>query len=75
MKPSKFTLNFFATSNKHVDLYFITNVRKWPYSPSFLIDLESIDPRIKNVIDMVFLADYYEPTLAILFQSEQTWTG
>ncbi|KAI9364067.1 CPSF A subunit region-domain-containing protein [Pilaira anomala] len=48
---------------------------KWPYSPSFLIDLESIDPRIKNVIDMVFLADYYEPTLAILFQSEQTWTG
>ncbi|KAI7867053.1 CPSF A subunit region-domain-containing protein [Mucor mucedo] len=48
---------------------------KWPYSPSFLIDLETIDPRIKNVIDMVFLADYYEPTLAILFQSEQTWTG
>lgn len=50
-------------------------ISKWPYSPSFLIDLESIDPRIKNVIDMVFLADYYEPTLAILFQSEQTWTG
>lgn len=49
--------------------------RKWPYSPSFLIDLETIDVRIKNVIDMVFLADYYEPTLAILFQSEQTWTG
>jgi cleavage and polyadenylation specificity factor subunit 1 len=43
--------------------------------PSFLIDLETIDARIKNVIDMVFLSDYYEPTLAILFQSEQTWTG
>lgn len=49
--------------------------QKWPYLPSFLIDLETIDVRIKNVIDMVFLADYYEPTLAILFQSEQTWTG
>ncbi|KAI8646973.1 CPSF A subunit region-domain-containing protein [Parasitella parasitica] len=51
------------------------HTRKWPYQPSFLIDLESIDARIKNVIDMVFLSDYYEPTLAILFQSEQTWTG
>ncbi|KAI8969822.1 CPSF A subunit region-domain-containing protein [Pilobolus umbonatus] len=49
--------------------------QKWPYLPSFLIDLEKIDPRIKNVIDMTFLSDYYEPTLAILFQSEQTWTG
>lgn len=50
-------------------------IRKWPYYPSFLIDLQSIDSRIKNVVDMVFLADYYEPTLAILFQPEQTWTG
>ncbi|KAI8067717.1 CPSF A subunit region-domain-containing protein [Gilbertella persicaria] len=49
--------------------------QKWPYLPSFLIDLETIDSRIQNVIDMVFLSDYYEPTLAILFQSEQTWTG
>ncbi|CEP07342.1 hypothetical protein [Parasitella parasitica] len=49
--------------------------QKWPYFPSFLIDLVSIDARIKNVIDMVFLSDYYEPTLAILFQPEQTWTG
>ncbi|KAI8343824.1 CPSF A subunit region-domain-containing protein [Blakeslea trispora] len=49
--------------------------QKWPYDPSFLIDLETIDPRIQNVIDMVFLSDYYEPTLAILFQSEHTWTG
>lgn len=53
----------------------LTQCRKWPYLPSFLIDLETIDGRIKNVIDMVFLSDYYEPTLAILFQSEQTWTG
>ncbi|KAI9469973.1 MAG: CPSF A subunit region-domain-containing protein [Benjaminiella poitrasii] len=49
--------------------------QKWPYMPSFIIDLETIDSRIRNVVDMVFLSDYYEPTLAILFQSEQTWTG
>ncbi|KAI8145123.1 CPSF A subunit region-domain-containing protein [Fennellomyces sp. T-0311] len=49
--------------------------QKWPYSSSFVIDLESIDRRIKNVIDMTFLGDYYEPTLAILFQTDQTWTG
>lgn len=24
---------------------------------------------------MVFLHDYYEPTLAILYQSNPTWTG
>lgn len=72
MKPSKY---LDLAMSKTCRLIFIKNDRKWPYSPSFLINLESIDPRIKNVIDMVFLADYYEPTLAILFQSEQTWTG
>ncbi|CDH59136.1 cleavage and polyadenylation specificity factorsubunit 1 [Lichtheimia corymbifera JMRC:FSU:9682] len=51
------------------------NQEKWPYSSSFVIDLESIDKRIKNVIDMTFLGDYYEPTLAILFETEPTWTG
>ncbi|KAI8337525.1 CPSF A subunit region-domain-containing protein [Chlamydoabsidia padenii] len=48
---------------------------KHPYLPSFIIDLSSIDKGIKNVVDMVFLSDYYEPTLAILFQTKQTWTG
>ncbi|KAI9004902.1 CPSF A subunit region-domain-containing protein [Phycomyces nitens] len=51
------------------------HAQKWPYSPSFVIELEKIDPRIRNVIDMTFLSGYYEPTLAILFQPEQTWTG
>ncbi|CAG8591653.1 23817_t:CDS:10, partial [Racocetra persica] len=48
---------------------------KWPYLPSFVVELPSIQPRIKNVIDMKFLYDYYEPTLAILFESCQTWPG
>ncbi|CAG8433080.1 10709_t:CDS:10 [Diversispora eburnea] len=49
--------------------------RKWPYLPSFVIELSSIQPRIKNVIDMRFLHDFYEPTLAILFEPCQTWPG
>ncbi|KAG2221910.1 hypothetical protein INT45_013246, partial [Circinella minor] len=55
--------------------YYYYLYRKLPYSSSFVIHLESIDRRIKNVLDMTFLGDYYEPTLAILFQTDQTWTG
>ncbi|KAI8084961.1 CPSF A subunit region-domain-containing protein [Halteromyces radiatus] len=50
-------------------------LQKRPYLPSFIIDLPSIDKNVKNVVDMVFLSDYYEPTLAILYQAKQTWTG
>ncbi|KAG0316254.1 Cleavage and polyadenylation specificity factor subunit 1, partial [Dissophora globulifera] len=49
--------------------------KKWPYLPSYVMTLSDIDIRIKNVIDMVFLYDFYEPTLAILFSPQQTWTG
>lgn len=48
---------------------------RWPYAPSFVLDVSEIDSRIRNVIDMVFLHDYYEPTLAILYQAHPTWTG
>ncbi|KAF9917041.1 Cleavage and polyadenylation specificity factor subunit 1 [Lobosporangium transversale] len=43
--------------------------------PSYVMTLSDIDSKIKNLIDMVFLYDFYEPTLAILFSPEQTWTG
>ncbi|KAG0205891.1 Cleavage and polyadenylation specificity factor subunit 1 [Mortierella sp. GBA30] len=49
--------------------------KKWPYLPSYVMSLSDIDIRIKNVIDMVFLYDFFEPTLAILFSPQQTWTG
>ncbi|KAF9111435.1 Cleavage and polyadenylation specificity factor subunit 1 [Mortierella sp. AM989] len=49
--------------------------KKWPYMPSYVMTLSDIDVRIKNVIDMVFLYDFFEPTLAILFSPQQTWTG
>lgn len=49
--------------------------RKWPYLPSYVMSLSDIDSKIKNVIDMVFLYDFFEPTLAILYSPQQTWTG
>ncbi|KAI8813010.1 CPSF A subunit region-domain-containing protein, partial [Cladochytrium replicatum] len=48
---------------------------KHPYYPSYVISFSSIDPKIRSVVDVVFLHDYYEPTLAILYETTQTWTG
>ncbi|TPX33999.1 2-dehydropantoate 2-reductase [Synchytrium microbalum] len=48
---------------------------KNPVLPSFVIPMSSIDPQVKHVVDMVFLYNYFEPTLAILFEPVQTWTG
>ncbi|RKP39032.1 CPSF A subunit region-domain-containing protein [Dimargaris cristalligena] len=48
----------------------------WPYSPSFMLDLEQLDQRVAQVLDIVFLHGYYVPTLAILYEApETTWTG
>ncbi|KZT36486.1 hypothetical protein SISSUDRAFT_989137 [Sistotremastrum suecicum HHB10207 ss-3] len=46
-----------------------------PYSPSFVLDLHDISHEIRNIIDFVFLPGLIHPTLAILFQTQQTWTG
>jgi cleavage and polyadenylation specificity factor subunit 1 len=46
-----------------------------PYSPSFLVEYATIDERIRNVVDQVFLPGFNTPTIAVLFQPEQTWTG
>ncbi|PKC68294.1 hypothetical protein RhiirA1_457369 [Rhizophagus irregularis] len=49
----------------------------FPYLQSIVFDVTSIDSqiKIKNVIDMEFLYGCHEPTLAILFESYQTWPG
>ena len=53
-----------------------TTYRDIPYAPSFILDLPSqIDQNIHNFIDFVFLAGFNNPTLAVLFQTQQTWTG
>ncbi|KXN84455.1 Protein CFT1 [Leucoagaricus sp. SymC.cos] len=47
-----------------------------PYSPSFILDLPiQVEENIRNVIDFVFLPGFNNPTIAILFQTQQTWTG
>ncbi|KAJ3154030.1 Cleavage and polyadenylation specificity factor subunit 1 [Geranomyces variabilis] len=48
---------------------------KYPFLPSFVVSFSEIEPRVRNVVDMVFLYGYFEPTLAILFEPVQTWTG
>lgn len=50
--------------------------RDMPYSPSFILDLGTeVDDRIRSVIDFVFLPGFNKPTIAVLFQTQQTWTG
>lgn len=49
--------------------------RALPYAPSFVLPLRDVDANIRNVRDVVFLPDFQRPTLAVLFSSEQTWTG
>ncbi|TFK39321.1 CPSF A subunit region-domain-containing protein [Crucibulum laeve] len=47
-----------------------------PYSPSFILDLPvQVDQKVHNVIDFVFLPGFNNPTMAVLFQTQQTWTG
>ncbi|KAI0313592.1 CPSF A subunit region-domain-containing protein [Amylostereum chailletii] len=47
-----------------------------PYSPSFILDLrEDVDERIQNVVDFVFLPGFTNPTMAVLFEAQRTWTG
>jgi len=64
------------TSFKHFysPAYFL--FRDVPYSASFILDLPAqVEPNLRNVIDFVFLPGFNNPTLAILYQTQQTWTG
>ncbi|KIO33745.1 hypothetical protein M407DRAFT_229600 [Tulasnella calospora MUT 4182] len=49
--------------------------RDIPYSPSFILDLGEVDSRIKNIIDFTFIPGFNNPTIAVAFQTTQTWTG
>lgn len=50
-------------------------IRDVPYSPSFVLQLKQIESDIRNVIDFCFLPGFHNPTLAVLCQPRQTWTG
>lgn len=47
-----------------------------PYAPSFVLALgEDVDASIRNVRDICFLPGFQNPTLAVLYEPELTWTG
>ncbi|KAM3858249.1 cleavage and polyadenylation specificity factor subunit 1 [Diretmus argenteus] len=48
---------------------------KSSFLPSYLIDVRELDEKLLNIIDMKFLHGYYEPTLLILYEPNQTWPG
>ncbi|KAG6833062.1 hypothetical protein H0H87_011806 [Tephrocybe sp. NHM501043] len=53
-----------------------TQTRDVPYAPSFILDLPAaVEQNIRNIIDFVFLPGFNKPTIAVLFQTQQTWTG
>lgn len=49
--------------------------RDAPYSPSFILDVsKEVDTHIKHIIDFIFLPGFSNITMAIMYQTEQTWT-
>ncbi|KAI6061987.1 cleavage and polyadenylation specificity factor subunit 1 isoform X4 [Aix galericulata] len=58
-----------------VMLIYGTRLVKSSFLPSYIIDVRELDEKLLNIIDMQFLCGYYEPTLLILFEPNQTWPG
>ncbi|KAI9344303.1 CPSF A subunit region-domain-containing protein [Obelidium mucronatum] len=48
---------------------------KYPFHPSYVFKVTDIDPKVRLVVDFCFLHDFIEPTMAILFETYQSWTG
>lgn len=60
-------------SNGNAQPLQIENYEIFDYS--FIINATTLDPSIKTIIDMKFLHNYKEPTLAILSLRNDTWAG
>jgi len=46
-----------------------------PYSPSVVLSLPDISPKLKNTQDLLFLSGFHSPTLALLYCPMHTWSG
>ncbi|SPO24031.1 related to cleavage and polyadenylation specificity factor, 160 kDa subunit [Ustilago trichophora] len=46
-----------------------------PYSPSFVLTMREVDPKIRNMKDFCFLPGFQKPTVAVLFSQSPSWTG
>ncbi|KAG8134060.1 putative Cleavage and polyadenylation specificity factor subunit 1 isoform 2 protein [Naja naja] len=53
----------------------LKSFQKSSFLPSYIIDVRELDEKLLNIIDMQFLYGYYEPTLLILYEPNQTWPG
>lgn len=67
----------FYQSQAELDIMDVDSpTRDVPYSPSYILNLSAqVNQDIRHVIDFVFLPGFNNPTLAVLYQTEQTWTG
>ena len=46
-----------------------------PYSPSFVLTMREVDPKIRNLKDFCFLPGFQKPTVAVLFSPTPASTG
>lgn len=51
------------------------NAKSAQVMPSYTIRINTIDPKMNNILDFDFLHGYYEPTLLILFEPVKTFAG
>lgn len=69
-----FSFNVIAVFKRTLSVYLFSRPKS-SFLPSYIIDVRELDEKLLNIIDMKFLHGYYEPTLLILFEPNQTWPG
>ncbi|KAF7329846.1 Cleavage and polyadenylation specific protein [Mycena kentingensis (nom. inval.)] len=72
-KDSVAMLPFYQTAE---DLENVEEHSDVPYAPSYILELPtSVEENMRNIIDFVFLPGFGNPTIAVLYQTQQTYGG